>query len=481
MGNTELQVRIMSQKKKKKKVNSKVIIAEAVVVAALALGGWGYFTWKNAQEYVNEQDAVQINGEQYSLSDVNYFFYTYYDTFRQQNEEYLSYMIDDSKPLKEQEYEDGETWFDYLLNESVDSMVQVVTVAEAAEKEGFALDEQSQTEIEEYLDGVTAVAENNDLSADQYMAGIYGRDMSLSRYEELMKMSFMAREYSLYKQEELEFSEEDLEKEFEENKEQYEFVSYERLYFKAADKDEEVSEPQMKEAKAQAEDALERVQSGEDLKELSDEYEGTVYYESDEAYYSSGYAYGDWLFSEKRSSGDSAVLEDEKGYYVMVFRDRFRHEYPGVTIRDISFPVNLTAENLDKEYEDSCADAEAVLEEWKSGEKTEEQFEKLYEKFSSSEENDGLYENVLKDQMDSYVDRWSFDEARKPGDCEVIYADDGFHVLYFVGFGEPAWKIEEEKNLREEALQNMLESMLDEVEVKRSEEALQRAASTLNE
>ena len=361
----------MSQKKKKKKVNSKLIIAEAVVVAALALGGWGYFTWKNAQEYVNEQDAIQINGEQYSVSDVNYFFYTYYDTFRQQNAEYLSYMIDDSKPLKEQEYENGQSWFDYLLDESVDSMVHVVTVAEAAEKEGFVLDEQSQAEIKEYLDGVTALAENNDLTADQYMAGIYGRDMSLSRYEELMNMSFLAREYSLYKQEEPEFSKEDLEKEFEENKQQYEFVSYERLYFKAADKDEDVNESQMEKAKAQAEDVLKRVQGGEDLKKLSDEYEGTVYYGSDEMYYSSGYAYGDWLFSEERASGDSAVLEDEKGYYVMVFRDRFRHEYPAVTIRDISFPVNLNAENLDKEYEDSCAEAEAALEEWKSGEKTE--------------------------------------------------------------------------------------------------------------
>ena len=338
----------MSQKKKKKKVNSKLIIAEAVVVAALALGGWGYFTWKNAQEYVNEQDAIQINGEQYSVSDVNYFFYTYYDTFRQQNAEYLSYMIDDSKPLKEQEYENGQSWFDYLLDESVDSMVHVVTVAEAAEKEGFVLDEQSQAEIKEYLDGVTALAENNDLTADQYMAGIYGRDMSLSRYEELMNMSFLAREYSLYKQEEPEFSKEDLEKEFEENKQQYEFVSYERLYFKAADKDEDVNESQMEKAKAQAEDVLKRVQGGEDLKKLSDEYEGTVYYGSDEMYYSSGYAYGDWLFSEERASGDSAVLEDEKGYYVMVFRDRFRHEYPAVTIRDISFPVNLNADGRRK-------------------------------------------------------------------------------------------------------------------------------------
>ncbi len=65
-------------------------------------------------------------------------------------------------------------------------------MAKEAEKEGFVLDEQSQAEIKRVSDGVTALAENNDLSADQYMAGIYGRDMSLERYEELMTMSFMA-------------------------------------------------------------------------------------------------------------------------------------------------------------------------------------------------------------------------------------------------------------------------------------------------
>ena len=80
------------------------------------------------------------------------------------------------------------------------------------------------------------------------------------------------------------------------------------------------------------------------------------------------------------------MLEDEKGYYVMIFRDRFRHEYPTVAIRDISFPVSPAAENLNQEYEDSCAAAEAVLEEWESGDRTEEQFEKLYEEHSSAGE-----------------------------------------------------------------------------------------------
>ena len=90
-------------------------------------------------------------------------------------------------------------------------------------------------------------------------------------------------------------------------------------------------------------------------------------------------------------------------------------------------------------------------------------------------------ENRFTGWTDVDLTEKGIEEARKAGDCEVIYAEDGFHVLYFVGFGEPAWEIEAENHLREEALQDMLDSMLDEVEVNRSEEALQRAASTLNE
>lgn len=467
--------------KKRKKVTSKAIIAETVAVAVAALGGWGYFAWKNAKAYVNEKEAVTIDGEAYSVSDVNYFFQSFYDTFRQQNADYISYMIDDSKPLKEQEYEEGRSWFDYLLDESLDSMVHIAAAADAAEKDGFSMNRESREEMENYLEGVTAVAENNDITADQYVAGIYGQDMSLKRYEELMEMSFTARDYSLYKQEELEFSETDLEEEYENNREAYEFVSYERLYIKKADKEGTVTEALMEEAKEEAEEVLSRVQAGEALESLSQEYEGSVYYASDEAYFSSGYAYGDWLFSDERKEGDSQVLKDKEGYYVMVFHERFRHEYPAVTIWDLSFPIDQTADNLDQEYEDSCSKAEAAFEQWKSGEQTEEQFKKLYEEYSSAEENNGgLHENILKDQLNSFADKWCFEKTRKPGDCEVIYADDGFHILYYVEAGTPAWKIEAEKNLREEALQSMYDSMLDEVEVKRNEEALEGAASSLN-
>ncbi len=202
----------------------------------------------------------------------------------------------------------------------------------------------------------------------------------------------------------------------------------------------------MAQAKAQAEEALKRVQDGEDLEKLSDEYEGSVYYESEEAYYSSGYAYGDWLFSQERKAGDSAVLEDEKGYYVMIFRDRFRHEYPTVAIRDISFPVSPAAENLTRNTKIPVRQRKPF---WRNG--NLETGRKSSSRSSmrniprQAKKNNGLYENVLKDQLASQVDSWSFDETRKPGDCEVIYADEGFHVLYFVGFQEPAWEIEAEK------------------------------------
>lgn len=471
------------KKRKDSKKHTRLVMIELIVVGALAIGGWAYVNIRSAGEYVNEQDAIRINGQKYTLSDVNYFFYTYYESFREQNSDLLSYMIDDSKSLKDQEYEEGRSWFDYFLDESLDSMINVAVVAEAAGEENFTLSEDSQTQIQKYLDGVSSAAENSGITADQYMQQVYGQNMTLDRYGELLTMSFTAKEYSQSKQDEIEVTEADIEKQYEENREIYDAVDYERLYFKACDADEEPTAEQMDAAKALAQKAFAELKDGQDLKTVSEEeaYSGSVYYSTDEAFYSTGYSYGDWLFSDERNDGDSEVLEDSKGYYVMVFHKKSRHEYPVVTFYDLSFPIDTSADDTDQEYEDSCSKAEEALAEWESGEKTEEQFAALYKKYSSEEDMEGLHENATKDGLDSYIKKWCFDESRKTGDCEVVYDEDGFHVLYYEGTGEPAWKVEAADDVRETELQDMLDSLNEKAEVKQNEKALQNAASSLNE
>ncbi len=471
----------MSKKKSQKNKQSKFYIAEAVIVIGLAVAACVFSMVRSAAGIVDEKNAVEIDGEKYSVSDVNYFFTSYYDSYREQNSEFISYMFDESESLKDQEYEDGVSWFSWFLNESIDSMVSVIRVSQAADKEGFEPEEASMSEIQAYLDGVSLAAENSGMEADSYVAGIYGEDMTLERYRELLTMSFTARDYALHKQESFSFTDDDIREYYENHIKQYTFASYERLYFKAADYDEEATDEQRNAAEELAAEALKQVREGGELQEIAEEYEDAVYYSTEEAYYSEGYSYGDWLFDEARKAGDSELMDDGNGFYVMVFRDRSRHDYPAVNIRDIYFAIDISDGNSDELYEESCAQAEDTLEEWKKGGGTEELFAGLADEKAPVEGHEGgLYENLLKDTVDSNVEKWCFDEERRAGDCAVVYSEGGFHVLYFKGGGEPAWKIEAEEDMREEKLQILLADMIEGAQVDCHEKALEKVISKMS-
>ena len=80
-------------------------------------------------------------------------------------------------------------------------------------------------------------------------------------------------------------------------------------------------------------------------------------------------------------------------------------------------------------------DAEAVLAEWKNGDKTEDSFAALaaeHTEDTGSAQNGGLYENVRPGQMVPEFNDWCFDKNRKAGDVEIVETDYGYHVMYFV-------------------------------------------------
>lgn len=50
-----------------------------------------------------------------------------------------------------------------------------------------------------------------------------------------------------------------------------------------------------------------------------------------------------------------------------------------------------------------------------------------------SKENGGLYTRVRPGQLISQLDEWCFDEARRPGDYDIIRTSLGYHIVFFVG------------------------------------------------
>lgn len=87
------------------------------------------------------------------------------------------------------------------------------------------------------------------------------------------------------------------------------------------------------------------------------------------------------------------------------------------------------------------ANAQAILDEWLAGEKTEESFGALANEKSQdpgSNTAGGLYTDVEVGQMVEEFEAWCFDEARQPGDYGIVRTSLGYHVMYFVD-SEPVW------------------------------------------
>ena len=88
------------------------------------------------------------------------------------------------------------------------------------------------------------------------------------------------------------------------------------------------------------------------------------------------------------------------------------------------------------------AEAEKILNEWKSGDATEESFAQLattYTEDTGSAANGGLYEDI--EPGSNYVPNflsWAIDMTRQTGDTDIVKTEFGYHIMYYVS-GEPYW------------------------------------------
>lgn len=195
--------------------------------------------------------------------------------------------------------------------------------------------------------------------------------------------------------------------------------------------------------------------------------------------------YGDWLKDSTRKSGDVTVIEASNGYYVVVFQDRYLDETASVDIRHILITAELdqeddvTTSDVDESTVPSQASldaakakAEELLAQWEAGDKTAESFGELANANSAdtgSNTNGGLYEQVLPGTMFDAFNDWIFDESRQPGDTGLVEntqsGQQGWHVIYFQGKDELAWKVETTSTLKSNRTNEWIEGLTADLEV----------------
>ncbi len=93
----------------------------------------------------------------------------------------------------------------------------------------------------------------------------------------------------------------------------------------------------------------------------------------------------------------------------------------------------------DEEKATAKAEADALLAEIMAGDKTLDSFKKLAEE--KTDDSNVVYENVQTGEMVEPFENWIFDEKRTAGDIEIVETEYGYHIMYYIGEGDPAWKV----------------------------------------
>ena len=163
-------------------------------------------------------------------------------------------------------------------------------------------------------------------------------------------------------------------------------------------------------------------------------------------------SYSEWVYDSARQSGDLTIQEYDAGsdsyyYYVLRFEGRERDDTPTNDVRHILIAPETdegSTEATEEQKAAAKAKAEELLEQWKSGEATEDSFAALAETESadtSSAVNGGLISGITP--TSSYVESfrdWAVDPARTAGDTGIVESDYGYHIMYYVGQGLPVWQ-----------------------------------------
>lgn len=463
--------------KKKTSLSNLLIIVCVVLMFALAIT---LFAYKQiVTSGIIERSTTVMSSENFSVNNsmMTYYYNSLYQSFANQYGSSLSsFGLDTSKSLKSQTSIDGTTtWYDYFMTQAKGQVEQYLILAEAATANGMSLDEHDMEEIDSLVDGYKDAAAQYGYDANSYIKLIFGTSVKLSDMRDALELAQLASKYSEHLGESYEYTSDDYAAHYAENSEDYLKIDYLKYSFTAEKGDD---------GKVDAESAAAMKAKADELAAKTTEADFNAYLttyltdvataalkegeELDSAKVESDVAAakttgakrssvtGDelkaWAFS---AAANETYIDgnDTTGTYTvyMVVAPEYRDTYATkngayLFLSDETYPVA----SADAEAgSGSMAKADEIMAEWEAGEKTEEAFIQLVEKYSEAG-HAHLEKNLTKDV--SYADGLYADDVVVGGVKKVYSSSDkGTFLVYCAGNGLVAWEAQVDTDLRNEA------------------------------
>ena len=157
-------------------------------------------------------------------------------------------------------------------------------------------------------------------------------------------------------------------------------------------------------------------------------------------------------FEENADSYAEQEITKESGNYVNVRHVLLMPEDPNATTGEDGYPV------YSEEAWEACrVKVEAIYEEWKTGDMSEDSFAQLAMDHSEdgNAADGGIYEGVYEGQMVPAFNDWCFDESRQSGDHGLVKTEYGYHIIFFVD-SEEIWYNTAKGDMIDAALENIV-------------------------
>lgn len=462
-------------RKQKTIVYSIVGAAAAVLVIALLVWRTGFFQARAA--------AATVGGDTLSTAQLSFYYHSARNSIV--NSYYSSlFNFDATVSDDEQMYNatDGQTYRDYFMATALESAQSCFALEREAIDAGH-----TEAEVKDDLDTVISdmksAASANGVSYRAYLRLMYGPYMSTGVFERELTRSLMADLVSNEKLTELydSYTQADLEAYYKENADSLDTIEYSYLYFAnptvdTKDKDgNELGEDEVQkltdeakaETKKKAEEALEAVEGGSSFPSQAQKYSLTSSGDHTKTVGVSSLssAYREQLL--KLGKDKCELVETDNGCYVISFHDRYRLEEPTRDVRHIAVLAETTTDVdgnavvTEEAWAAAKEKMDAIEAEWNAGDKTEEAFAALAEKYNTEQVGSDLLERIASNNTSLIPELldWTFQDHQK-GDSEVIQhsaaeSDSNkfwsYHLVFYVGENEPLWMGSARSTLADEA------------------------------
>ncbi len=453
------------------------LVCALVLIASIALAvvaKTGVFRRNTVVMTVGDSEisALEFNHGYYSA--LNDFYSQYY---------YYASMIgfDTSTSLKSQTcyFDSSMSWYEYFVNQTKIQLEEVYLLYNKAMDSGFEMTEESKKSFDESISAIEKAAEDADMKVNEYLRSVYGPNITMDDYKEFVTRRLISADYYEQYMDGLEYADDKIEAYYKEHTSQFDVVDYYEYKAKADTTNnksaEEVANAIKDAANAGVDSFIEAIKAYEN----ADTFKAETYLKED-ATYNEDDDTSKWLFEDGRKNGDVTVIKTKATsasssdtFTVICFVERGRETYQLATMRHILFTVEeLTDDNgnsiknddgeIQTDDAEKKAAAEKLLKEWKDGEATEKSFGALVKDNSDDEgsvNNEGLYEDFDKNTMVSEITDWIWAEGRKTGDCEIVKTSYGYHIVYFVGYGDEKWNADVVSTLKGEDYEAYLKDL----------------------